>query len=687
MSDSRAWLLGIDTGGTYTDAVVLDPERRVIALAKRLTTHDDLARGIDAALSSLPSELLPRVGLVSLSTTLGTNAVVEGRGAPVCVLLAGYDEGQVRASRLLELVGADSVVRLRGGHDAGGAEIAPLDEAGAREAILAQRDRAAAFAISSMFAVRNPTHELRLQDLVRELAARPVTCGHELAVHLGAPRRAMTAALNARLIPAIAQLIASVRQCLAARDMDAPLMMVKGDGSLVSADSALLRPVGTILSGPAASVLGACWLGGVQDAVVADMGGTTTDMAIVRAGQPEIGPDAARVGDWQPMVDTVRVRSVGLGGDSEARFCAPEGIALGPRRVLPLSLLAHQHPAVLQGLRRQCAARSNARHNRFVARLGADRIALDQLPGPEQRAWDALADGPLELDRVTSSDPALARSLARIERRGLAIYSGFTPSDAAHVLGRSHHWCGEAAELAAHLWARQMREVYGLRRWNDGDAHAASQAVFDQVVVSITHALVEAGLHDRHRCERFGAGGLADQLARLMLEDAQDPHRPPVICARFAPALPLVAVGAPASTYYPQVARRLRADLRVPEHAEAANAVGAVIGQVAQRATLTVIQRSRRSFRVFGPQSPCDFDQLSQALQFAQDCAQALALELARSAGADNPQASCQVEETWSARGTPAAVLMEARVTARACGWPGLTLAPDRQFPESECTQ
>jgi N-methylhydantoinase A/oxoprolinase/acetone carboxylase beta subunit len=591
----------------------------------------------------------------------------------VCVLLAGYDEAQVRASRLVELVGADSVVQLRGGHDAGGIEIAPLDEAAARAAILAQRDRVAAFAISSMFAVRNPTHELRLQLWVRELTARPVTCGHELAAHLGAPRRAMTAALNARLIPAIAQLIASVRQCLAARQMRAPLMMVKGDGSLVSADSALLRPVGTILSGPAASVLGACWLGGVQDAVVADMGGTTTDVAIVRAGHPEVGADAARVGDWQPMVDTVRVRSVGLGGDSEARFCPPEGIGLGPRRVLPLSLLAHQCPGILDGLRRQCAARPNARHNRFVMRLGADPVVLNQLPGPEQRAWDALGAGPLELDRVTSADPALARALARLERRGLAIYSGFTPTDAAHVLGLSGHWCGEAAELAARLWARQMREIYGLRRWDEGDARAASQAVFDQVVVSITHALVEAGLHDRHRWERIGAGGLGDQLARLMLEDAQAPDRQPVISARFAPTLPLLAVGAPASTYFPEVARRLRADLRVPRHAEAANAVGAVIGQVVQRVTLAVMQRSRRSFRVFGLQAPSDFDELAPALQFARTSAQAAALELARGAGADDPQASCQIEETWSARGTPAAVLMEARVTARACGWPDLS--------------
>ncbi len=672
MSEPEAWLLGIDTGGTYTDAVLLDRDRRVLALAKSLTTHDDLARGIDGALARLPGRSLACVRMVSLSTTLTTNAVVEGRGAPVCVLLAGYDDGQVRASGLEALVGAAAVVRLQGGHDAGGIETASLDEALADEAILAQRDRVAAFAISSMFAVRNPTHELRLRQRVRKLCARPVTCGHELAAHLGAPRRALTAALNARLIPAIAQLIASVRQCLLARSIRAPLMMVKGDGSLVSAEAALLRPVGTILSGPAASVLGACALAGVQDAVVADMGGTTTDVAVVRGGEPEVGAEAARVGQWQPMVDTVRVRSVGLGGDSEARFCAPQGIALGPRRVLPLSLLAQQHPSVLPALRRQCSARSNRRHTRFVTRRGADPIELGQLPQPERRAWDALAQGPLELEQVTASDPALARALARIERRGLAIYSGFTPTDAAHVLGLSAHWSREAAELAARLWARQMREVYGLRRWEPDDGRAASQAVFDQAVVSTLQTLIEAGLHDRHRWQPVGDGGLGDQIARMVLEDAQRPEIAPVICVRFAPGLPLVAVGAPAATYYPEVARRLRADLRVPPHAEGANAVGAVMGQVVQRVTLTVTQRSRSSFRVFGPEAPRDFDRLDQAMQFAADSAQQAAFAQALAAGAHDPQVSHRSEQTWSGRGSPAEVLMEARITARAAGWPRL---------------
>ncbi len=110
----------------------------------------------------------------------------------------------------------------------------------------------------------------------------PVTCGHELTSNLHAPRRALTAALNARLIPYIEQLIASVRQILAEKQIHAPLMVVKGDGSLMDARVAIERPVETILSGPAASVVGARYLCGEGDVLVVDMGGTTTDIALVR---------------------------------------------------------------------------------------------------------------------------------------------------------------------------------------------------------------------------------------------------------------------------------------------------------------------------------------------------------------------------------------------------------------------
>ncbi len=312
--------LGVDTGGTYTDAVLLDSDGGVVSAAKALTSHHELTIGIREAIDQLPAETLSQISLVSLSTTLATNAVVEGRGTPVCLLLAGYNARQVDKAKLEHIVRGGHCALVPGGHDAGGSEREPLDLEQARRVVTEQRDKVAAFGISGLFGVRNPEHELKLRELVRSLTGKPVTCGHELASQLDAPRRALTVAFNASLIPYIDELIRAIKLILKERTIHAPLMMVKGDGSLISADTALARPVETILSGPAASVMGAAQLQPHQNAIIADMGGTTTDIAIVTDGKPIISAKATVIGDWRPMVDAVRVFSLGLGGDSEVRF-------------------------------------------------------------------------------------------------------------------------------------------------------------------------------------------------------------------------------------------------------------------------------------------------------------------------------------------------------------------------------
>ena len=299
------YALGIDTGGTFTDAVLLNAAREVVAASKSLTTRFDLAQGIAASLDGLPAEWLAQVELVSLSTTLTTNSVVEGKGSPVCALLLGYDTHQIKTSGLVDLLGHEAIESLPGGHDAGGVALAALDEQACRAAIAKHASRVSAFAISATFAVRNPAHETQLRAWVQELCDVPVTCGHELASSLGAPRRALTAALNARMISHVKTLIDSVQRTLAQRHIDAPLMIVKGDGSLINVASALQRPVSTVLSGPAASVLGACALSGLHNAIVADMGGTTTDIAVVRGGLPALSFDGAMVGNWRPMIEAV----------------------------------------------------------------------------------------------------------------------------------------------------------------------------------------------------------------------------------------------------------------------------------------------------------------------------------------------------------------------------------------------
>ncbi|MGD2206869.1 MAG: hydantoinase/oxoprolinase family protein, partial [Anaerolineae bacterium] len=335
--------LGIDTGGTYTDAALVDYDSgQVLCAAKALTTRRDLSIGIggaiDAAFQQPEAPAPTRVDLVALSTTLATNAIVEGQGSPVCLILIGYDRELIRQYHFEDKLVTDDVVYLAGGHDIHGDPVAPLDEAALRQVVLDRRGQVEAFAVSGYFGVRNPAHEIRAREMIEELTRNssdpngvgtglPVTCGHDLTTRLNSVRRATTAALNARLVPLLRELISTLRGTLDTRGITAPLMVVKGDGSLVRAEWAMKRPIETILSGPAASAVGAWHLARQSrvalegDALWAvDVGGTTTDIAVLREGRPRLNPEGAQVGRWRTMVEAVDVHTVGLGGDSHVRL-------------------------------------------------------------------------------------------------------------------------------------------------------------------------------------------------------------------------------------------------------------------------------------------------------------------------------------------------------------------------------
>ena len=443
--------LGIDTGGTYTDAVLFDGTRGVRASAKALTTHDDLAKGIGEAVDTVLADRRETIDLVSLSTTLATNAVVEGQGQPVGLLLVGQGPEALERGGLGRVIPRDAVAFLAGGHDGSGNELALLDVEAARAAIVRLAPHVSAFAVSAHFAVRNPAHERRLQHLIAELGAYPVSCGHHLSGALDAPRRAVTAVLNARLIPLLAELIDAVRGLLARHDIAAPLMVVRGDGSLVSAELALRAPVETILSGPAASLVGARHLAGEPDAVVLDMGGTTSDIGVLRGGEPRRHREGAVVAGWRTRVDAVDVHTCGLGGDSEISLHFSPPFAVGPRRLVPLAQLAARYPGVLDTLRRQADEPVQREHaGRFVLRRRAPHGGAEALTRSQRELWERLAEGPVDLVRLFEGHTR-QRALDRLVEQGIVGIAGFTPTDAAHILGLHDDWIREASVLGARM--------------------------------------------------------------------------------------------------------------------------------------------------------------------------------------------------------------------------------------------
>jgi N-methylhydantoinase A/oxoprolinase/acetone carboxylase beta subunit len=392
----------------------------------------------------------------------------------------------------------------------------------------------------------------------------------------------------------------------------------------------------------------------------------------VRDGAPALAADGARIGHWRPMVEAVKVTAIGLGGDSELRFAGGQGLVIGPRRVLPLSLLGARHPPVIATLERQLSEPPHAAQGRFAQRAQADAAALAGLSEAERRAWDALGDaGLVDLEHANQTDRTLSRLLARLERKGLVITSGFTPTDAAHVLGLSDHWSAEAAALGARLWARQMRTLRGhAGAWPDGDAQAPSRDVVELLVRTVCGKLVEAGLNDAGRLDDAAAQRLAATLAELALAPRAGATSGRVFELRFAPELPLLAVGAPAAVFYPAVAERLGMTLVRPPFAEVANAVGAVLGRVVQRVRLTVTQLARGQVRLFAHDGVHDFATPEVALVRARELAAEAAIALARQAGADGIEVTHDQATQVIGDEADAPVFFDAVVTATASGVP-----------------
>ncbi|MCH2563823.1 MAG: hydantoinase/oxoprolinase family protein [SAR116 cluster bacterium] len=662
------FVIGLDTGGTYTDAALLDTATGTVrATGKSLTTRDDLSIGVGGAIRRVLEDFdgsAADIGLVSLSTTLATNAVVEGVGGRVGLLMIGFDETSLQRADLARALGQDPVFFINGGHAADGTPQAQLDEAAIREAVNATEGEVSAYAVAGHFATRNPAHESRTRDLLRDLTGAPVTCSHELSSSLGGPRRALTAVLNARLINLLDRLVAATEGIMADEGLSCQLMVVKGDGSLLESGYARSRPVETVLSGPAASLAGAAFLAGTRTAMVADIGGTTTDIALLQNGAPRLKADGALVGGWQTMVEAADIRTCGLGGDSEVTPVGrgtTGGLTLGPRRAVPLSLLATQWPEVKDKLAEQLAvAVPMSTDARFVMPLMPNGVPAWLTRSEARLAAKAIEIGPSSVAEIAGTQLALG-AVDRLIGRGLLTLATFTPTDALHVTGDFTGFDAEAAMLGAKLIARQKTGI--------GQPIAETPEELARRTLSELHrrtglalmdaALAHAGVGEMQATNnpllanlyRDGTTG-KDSLVKLSLELGTS----------------LVALGASAATHYPHVARRIGVALTVPAHAEVAGAVGAAAGSVRQRVMISVTQPSEGRYRVHLPGGPRDLGVMDEALASAREVAGQLAEERARKAGATSVSIKISEDIKLVPLGGGKELFIEALVQATADG-------------------
>lgn len=661
-----ALALGVDTGGTYTDAVLVRDETEVIASAKSLTTRADLAIGVGKAISAVltQAQVSPeQISMASLSTTLATNALVEGQGGRVALIYIGFRESDLEKHGLRDALKGDPALVVAGGHTHAGTEARPLDVQ-AIEAFLDSNSGVSGFAVAGQFATRNPAHELEVARIITDRTGAPVTCSHHLSAKLNGPKRAVTAVLNARLIGMIDRLIGRAQDQLVTLGISAPMMVVRGDGALMSAEQARDRPIETILSGPAASIVGARWLTGAENALVSDIGGTTTDVALIRDGKPAIDPEGARVGGFRTMVEAVAMRTHGLGGDSQVHVVTEGlggGIFLGPRRVLPVSLIASEAPdEVHTALDAQLRAPTVGEHDTRFARL-VPGVHAEGLGARETALVDRLGQKVLPLSDLLKTRMETG-ALTRLVDRGIVQVSGVTPSDASHVLGRLDAWDAEAARNALELVAR--------KRIGTGDMLAATpdllaQMIVDQLTEQTSLTLLETAFSEE--AEDFGVP-VPDLARHILTRKGLAGHRG-LVALDAALNVDVIGLGASAPSYYPAVGERLRCRMILPEHTGVANAIGAVVGRLTLRRAGTVTAPSEGRYRVHLEDGPQDFSGSDEAMALLESILRAEAEGEVRGAGAEDIRVIVD-RDIRTARIEAQEVFVEAMITVEASGRP-----------------
>lgn len=640
--------LGIDTGGTYTDAAVVDLDtKKVLAKAKAPTTHEELSIGILNAVDSVltSSEFtIEELSLVGISTTLATNSILEGRGSDVGLIGIGWTPEYGWE------LGAKRSAFIKGGHDMRGQELTPLIEEEVIEAVDEIAPHVEAFAVSGFFGVVNSAHEERVREIILARKKLPVVVGHELTTELGILERSVTAVLNARLLPVIEGFMDGVEGALRKRCINAPIMVYKGDGSLMSVERAKTRPVETILSGPAASLLGGKVLSGLDTCIVLDIGGTSTDIAFLDEGFPRLSRSGATVGRWKTRVRATDVWTAALGGDSIVGLVDGR-IVFGPERVVPLGVAIERYPRLLHKIQK-------IRQLEFLIPYQRDDTKLSD---EERQVFKLLLEkGPMSSDEIVRALPDLflARYYIKdLKAKGYLTKTGLTPTDLLNVAGIFSRGSRAAADLGTEIFT----SIYQF------DKEEFVRVALDMIGSRMAEELLLKMIED-------GSGGSLQGKAGEYLLDIMTHAVKSDLKLTVSVDRPIVGIGAPANFFVPRLESLMNIKVVVPENHDVGNAVGAVCSQVFDSVTIQVHPRNGLFHLVAPFSEPLQFDRLEEAVEKGRQLATEYVTAQVRSSGGVDIVTKVEVREMRSKIGSQSLCdhLNWVEVRARATGPPGL---------------
>lgn len=606
--------IGIDTGGTYTDAVIYNfTDQAILGSAKALTTRQDLSIGISEALDGLPGELLQQADVIALSTTLATNACVENKGGSAKLIFIGGD------ARIIDSLGGkyglppakDICIQESGITSSGERESEP-DWALFGEQIKTGFDHLDGVGIVEMNAMRNGAAiEKKAKALFQAAYDIPVVCGHELFSELNSLQRGSSTLLNAGLFPVIREFLDAVKVALKKRGIEAALVIVRSDGSMMSEAFAAVRPVETLLCGPAASAMGGLKLCGEKNSVIVDMGGTTTDIALVRDGVPVTVMDGVSIGKWRTFVNGLYVKTLGLGGDSAVHF-RDNRVVLEEYRIVPLCVAAHRHPGLVDSLKR-IPVRMHSRPLYEHYMLVRDIDGNDRYTAEEQAFCAALKDGPLPVAEAAEAigTDLYNLNMARLVKNGVVQLCGLTPTDIMHIRGDFTRYSAEASRLAAAFVAHNL----------DITIEALCEQVYDSVKRTLYLNIVKALLENEHPSyQKKGIGSEVERLIHQSYDDAKA-GRGGIIRTMFHTDFTFIGIGAPIRVFLGDVAELMGTRVVIPTHYEVANALGAIAGNISASCTIEIYPIAGAGgitgYTVFGNDGNRSFEALEDAQAFA----------------------------------------------------------------------
>lgn len=568
--------IGIDTGGTCTDAVLYDfDSQKIICHNKALTTYDDLTRGILAALDGLDPALCRKACVAGLSTTLSTNACVEGKFRRPRLLLMGIDrKGMERFGADYGFTDPDDIRYLPCKTTITGEILQPPDWNFLRTHAQEWFSDVEGCAICEIYGTRNHGKlEKQAAQIIREVTGLPVVCASSLFSGLSSLERAASAVLNAGLLPLTQNFLDAVQTAFRDRDIHAEIFLVRSDSSLMGMYYSAEHAVETLLSGPAASALGGSSLTKQSSAVVVDIGGTTTDIALIENHAPLLSEDGIRVGQWKTLVKGLFASSFALGGDSAVRWDKHGKLTLGPDRVIPLCVLGEQYPQIVPVLQKQVydvPVHTLPLHE-FLTLNRTDWCTLS-LTQSERRLCTLLENGPLNVQQAADALGIDKYNLhtQTLERSGILLRSGLTPTDIMHIRRDYTPFCRQASILAARFVAQSLQ--MSLEQLCSDVYTQVSHMVF----VAISKILLE------HTSPYYRQHGFDDGMERLLdLQwNSRNDTDPSMLQYRFRSNAVLVGIGGPVHLFLPEAARALGAEYIIPDCAAVANAVGAITGQM-----------------------------------------------------------------------------------------------------------